>query len=319
MPIKYTPEQREWMERHFATTPNRALAEQFSERFGVSVTRVAMDSYGRNHKLRKAPGVRSAALRRYTDEQLDFLREFIPGHVEGEIIDAFRERFGVTLNRSKVKNLKTKLGVRSGTHGGCFEKGHEPMNKGKTWNEFMSPEGQAHSRATTFKKGQVPHNAYHRLLDERTDHCGTWVYVRPRNRRYPADDWVSKQRFVWMRANGRDWPEGHRAVFADHDNTNYDPENIVPVPDELYAIVTGGAHGRSIPYHDRETLELAITHARLMRKRSEVASLAPRKCGVCGRRFVPSKKQVSTGAVKVRTCPACLAKGKKASRWDKKD
>ena len=313
MPVRYTPEQREWMERHFATTPNRALAEQFSERFGVSVTRVAMDSYGKNHKLHKAPDVRSAALRRYTDEQLDFLRRFIPGHSEQQIIKAFADRFGVTLNRNRVKNLKAKLGVKSGTHGGRFEKGNKPANKGKKWRDFMSPEGQARSRATTFKKGQKPRNAYRKLLDEKTDKFGTWVYVRPRNRRFPADDWVSKQRFVWMQANGRDWPEGCRAVFADHDTTNLDPENIVPVPNDLYAIVTGGVHGQALPYHDRQSLEVAMTHARLMRKRKEIASTAPRTCVVCGRTFVPDEKRRRYG-YQIKTCPDCLAKGKRASR-----
>jgi hypothetical protein len=310
MPVRYTPEQREWMERHYAATPNRVLAEQFSERFGERVTKGAMNAYGTKHGLRKAPGVRCSGNRRYTDEQLDFLREFVPGHTEREIIAAFAERFGVTLNRSKVKNLKTKLGVRSGTVGGRFEKGLVPANKGKTWDEFLSPEAQERSRKTTFKKGNRPHNAYRKLLDEKTDARGTWVYVKPRKRRYSADDWVSKQRFVWMQANGRDWPEGCRAVFADHDPQNFDPENVVPVPDELYAIVSGGSHGRALPYHDRETLELAIAHARVIRKRGEIASMAPRICGVCGKQFVPDEKRRGYG-YQVKTCPECLAKGKK--------
>lgn len=313
MAVRYTPEQLAWLDAHYPKMPNRALAEEFNEHFGECVSVTAMGSYGSNHRLHKAPGVRGMANRVYTDEQLDFLRRFIPGHSERQIIKAFAERFGVTLTTAKVGNLKAKLGVKSGTIGGRFEKGNRPANKGKKWRDFMSPEGQARSRATTFKKGQRPRNAYRKLLDEKTDKFGQWVFVRPRNRRFPADDWVSKQRFVWMQANGRDWPDGCRAVFADHDRENFDPENIVPVPNDLYAIVTGGVHGRALPYHDRQSLEVAMTHARLMRKRKEIASTAPRTCVVCGRTFVPDEKRRRYG-YQIKTCPDCLAKGKRASK-----
>jgi hypothetical protein len=210
-----------------------------------------------------------------------------------------------------VANLKTKLGVMSGTVGGQFQKGREPANKGKTWDELgFSQEKRERMLSTAFKPGQKPHNAYHKLLDEKTDAYGTWVYVRPRNRRFPADDWVSKQRFVWMQHYGLDWPDGCRAVFADRNNENYDPENIVPVPNDVYVIVTGGAHGRALPWHDRETLEAAITHAKLIRKRRQL-EMAPRECGCCGRTFEPYYPRQ-------RTCRQCLDKGLTAPRRRRK-
>jgi hypothetical protein len=312
MATRYTPEQHAWLAKHYAEMPNKKLAELFNERFGAEATQATMHAYGSNHRLRKAPGVCRSALRVYTDEQLDFLRGYIPGHTELEIADAFAERFGVMLTDAKIGNLKARLGVRSGTVGGRFEKGSEPYNKGKKWAEFMSLEGQERARRTTFQKGSIPHNAHYRLLDEKVDKFGTWVYVRPRNRRYTADDWVSKQRYVWMQANGRDWPEGHRAVFADHDSTNLDPGNIVPVSADLYVIVTGGAHGHALPYYDRESLELAVTHARVMRKRADLAAMAPRVCGVCGRTFVPDGSRTRNENSRIRTCPECLAAGRRA-------
>jgi hypothetical protein len=310
--VRYTPEQHAWLAGHYATLTNRELAELFNERFGAEATQATMHAYGKNHRLRKVPGVCRSALRVYTDEQLDFLREYIPVHTEVQIAQAFAERFGVTLTNAKIGNLKTKLGVRSGTVGGRFEPGHEPANKGKTWDEFMSPEGHERVLRTAFKPGHEPHNQRYKLLDEKTDRYGTWVYVKPRNRRYTADDWVSKQRYVWMQSNGRDWPEGHRAVFADHDSTNLDPGNIVPVPADLYVIVTGGAHGHALPYYDRESLELAVTHARVMRKRAELAATAPRVCRVCGRTFVPDGSRTTSENSRIKTCPECLAAGRRA-------
>ena len=269
----YTEEQREWLLENYPEMTNSELADAFNERFGESTTRESMKSYGSNHHLRKTPDALGRTFRKYTDEQLDWIRSYVPGHTEPEIADAFQREFGISLTRPMVRGLKTNLGVKSGTHGGRFEKGQKSRNKGLKWDDYLSKEAQERSRRTTFKKGNVPHNAFHRLLDEKTDKFGTWVYVRPRDRKFPANDWISKQRFVWMQHNGRDWPDGCKAVFADHDSTNMDPENIVPVPNDIYMIVVGGAHGRAMPYHDRETLDLAILHARLMRKRRSMEDM----------------------------------------------
>lgn len=304
----YTDEQHAWIREHFAAMTNAELAEAFNAEFRTSLaTKGKMVAYGKNHGLHKEPGVKGRALRKYTDEQLGWLRGYIPGHHEQEIIDAYAGRYGERLTVSMVANLKTKLGIISGTVGGQFRRGHEPPNKGKTWDELgITQEKRERMLRTAFKPGQTPHNAYRALLDEKTDQYGTWVYVRPRNRRYGADDWVSKQRFVWMQHYGREWPEGCRAVFADRDSENFDPENIVPVPGEIYVIVTGGAHGHALPWHDRETLEVAITHAKLIRKRREL-ELAPRECGCCGRTFEPYYPHQ-------RTCRQCLDKGLTAPR-----
>lgn len=52
---------------------------------------------------------------RWTAEQDDFLREYIPGHGEKECMEAFRERFGVEITKNQLSNRRQKLGVRHGT------------------------------------------------------------------------------------------------------------------------------------------------------------------------------------------------------------
>jgi hypothetical protein len=317
MPIRYTPEQHVWLEKHYADMTNEELADAFRELFCRQVTEASMFAYGKNHHLRKSAETRSRiisihARRKYTDDENDFLREYIPGHSESEIIAAFAERFGRTLNRSQVRNRKTKLGVPSGTHGGRFVSGMTPANKGKSWSEYMPEDSirRVRESGALFKKGNTPPNAYHQLLDERKDMMGTWVYVKPRNAKYTTDFWITKQRFVWMQANGRDWPEGCRAVCADHDRDNFDPENVVPVPNDLYGIVTGGFNGKSIPYHDRASLETAILHARVVRERRKL-QLSPTTCGACGQTFTRRYEHQ-------RTCDTCLKLGKRAPKQMKK-
>ena len=69
--------------------------------------------------------------------------------------------------------------------------------------------------------------------------------------------------------NGRDWPEGCNCCYADHDKTNFDPDNIVPVPKELYPLVNVSARN-GIRYWDRESLEVAITNAKVRRARYQL-------------------------------------------------
>lgn len=286
---------------------NRELAEAFTERFGRPMTQGSAQSYGNNHHLRKDEGVRSPAAQRgrYGPEQVAWAREHVPGHTTHEIVDGYRERFGETLTKGRLQRLKREAGVRQGTHGG-FAKGVPAWNKGRKWDEWMSEEGQRRVReGQAYKPSHRPHNAYHELLDVReNEQCGPMVYVSPRNAGSQAQKWIPLGKLEWMRANGRDFPEGHRLVHADHDRTNCDPENLVAVPEDVYAAVVGRPKGIGIEYHDRESLEAAVALARLNRRRLELERSAPRACARCGETFVPPEYQRRYGG-EVRLCPRC--------------
>lgn len=315
MTRRYTPEQHAWIREHYPDMTNAELADAFNGMFGLGATQSTMSSYGSNHKLRKSPETMARRNRKYTDEQRAWLRGFIPGHHEHEIIEAYEREFGERLTVAMVANLKVKLGVASGTHGGQFVKGQTPHNKGKTWDEIgISKEAQERSRATCFRKGNLSGAARDRkrpLLDIREGQDGyLQIKVAPRSISHYMQNWISLAEFEWMKANGRDWPENHRVVFADGDNRNFDPENLVAVPDELYPIVTGGCHGKALPWHDRATLEVAITHAAVMHERTRLER-APRTCGCCGKTFEPEYPHQ-------RTCRACLDAGRRAPRRRKR-
>lgn len=270
MARRYAPEQLAWLEENWRRMPNRACAEAFNERFGGGATESSMHSFGTNRHMRKDPGVRGSATRAYTDEENAFLRGFIPGHTEREISGAFEARFGRALTASQVANRKARLGVRSGTHGGRFERGNVPANKGRTWDEQGIPEDtRKRMRSGQFRPGNLPHTT-RPLLDTRVSRDGyTEIHVGLHRRERANDQWIPLSHFVWEQANGREWPEGCRAVFADRDPTNLDPENVVPVPSDLYPIVQGAVRGQ-MPWHDRETLEVAIASARVTQARARL-------------------------------------------------
>ena len=318
----YTPEQNMWLGEHFPIMGNNDLARAFTEKFGEEMTPSAAKAGGNNRHIRKLPEVKKAAQaanNKYSQEQLDYLREIIPGRPWTEIRDLYQERYGETLTEPMIAGVKNKIGVLSGTIGGRFRKGVAPTNKGKTWDEQGIPkEVQERIKRTCFKKGEL--NAYNQgrlknLLDVRRTEYGDIIYVNPRNAKYPARRWIPLGQFVWMQHHGMEWPEGHVLVYADHDCFNVDPENIFAVPKSVKLCINGGMNGNCIEYHDPATLKVAIAHAMLAIKRAEVEKNKPRRCSACGKVFRPNKDDYAG----VKRCPTCRENHKYAKRKGKKD
>lgn len=189
-----------------------------------------------------------------------FLRSFVPGHTETECIDAFRDEFGVELTTPQLANRKIKLGVKSGTHGGRFEPGNVPANKGRRRDEWMSEESQEICRRTQFAKGLMPHNTAP-VGSERVTADGyieVKVAERPRGRS-AHDNWVPKARLVWEQANGRKVPDGRIVLFADGDPRNLDPGNLVLETRAQHGTITA----KGIAYADAGTHATACAIADL--------------------------------------------------------
>lgn len=236
----------------------------------------------------------------WTPERDGFMRAFVPGHTEAEIRTAFAERFGVELTVSQVANRKHALGVRSGTHGGRFERGHA--------GGFIDEEHKAAfleaGRRTRFRKGQVPANLVP-VGSERVSKGYVWVKVRehydPDGHNDWRDLWVPKHRHVWELRHGP-LPDGSMVVFADHDNRNFDPENLVAMTKAQHSTI---CH-QHIPYHDAESLRTAMAMTDLAHA-TFAAECRERTCLACGRRFVAEQPNQ-------RRCRECIDAGRTAPR-----
>lgn len=261
--MRWTSEQVTWIMAHYGCNSNRRLAEMATEEFGFPVTARQMQSFGKNHHIRKAPGQRGRSIREssfWSPERDQWLRDYVPGHSQAETMEAFRERFGVPIALGQLKDRKVALGIRSGTHGGRFQKGVAPSNKGRRWDEYMSPDSQSRSRATQFRRGQLPHNTLP-IGSERVSKDGlieVKVAMRPSGR-VSHDNWVPKHRLVWERANGRKVPEGSMVVFLDGDKRNFDPDNLAVETRAERAVM---AHN-GITYSDGASHDVALAIARL--------------------------------------------------------
>ena len=149
-------------------------------------------------------------MHKFSDEQIEFIREIAPGRYAAEITEMVNKRFNLDLKVSQIESCKKNHNIMSGIDS-RFKKGMIPYNKGKKGS--MSPEQYEKCKATMFKKGNIPQN--HRPIgSERIDRDGyTYIKVAEPNK------WKLKHRLLWEEHNGP-IPHKHRLIFADGNRQN---------------------------------------------------------------------------------------------------
>lgn len=162
---------------------------------------------------------------KYSKIEDQFLIDNVKGITLKELTRRFNEKFNLNLTESSISNRKVKLGIKSGIVGGQFVKGQTSFNKGKKWSEYMSEEGQKNSRKTTFKKGNIPANR--RPIGSERVNARDGVLIKIRDG-HKTRNWVAKSRYVYEQAHGK-IPKGHKVIFADGNNRNFDLDNLVLV------------------------------------------------------------------------------------------
>jgi hypothetical protein len=207
----------------------------------------------------------------YTDEEIEFLRVNYPLHNCKELTELFNKQFNLNLSAATVKSTLTNRKISSGRTG-QFEKGQTSFNKGKKWDEFMSPEGQANSRRTCFSSDRSINKANHNEVPVGTESVDKDGYVMVKmpyrtglaSRKF----WKYKHHLVWEEVNGP-IPEGMNLIFADGNKLNFDIDNLVLVSDsELLKLNQEHLIYKDIP----EATKCGVTIVKLeerMRKRGK--------------------------------------------------
>lgn len=191
---------------------------------------------------------------RYTDEEKEFLREFVDGHSHAEIRDAFENKFGWNITIGQVRSSIKRYGLKTGRTG-YFQKGRVPHNKGKK----MTEEVYEKAKHTMFKKGQLPQN-YRPVGSERINVDG-YKEIKVEDPR----KWKLKHVFVWEQHNGK-VPKGHVVIFLDGNTLNTDISNLALISrNELLTLNRNNLHGKS-----QEITKTGINLARLINKTNEI-------------------------------------------------
>lgn len=278
----YTPAEESWLRDHYHVGTINDTLDAFEREFGRRPSKQALfvkcNKMGlrkdRHHDERYEPVQQRI---RWSEPRFARMREWMLEHDSGEsvyaTIDAFEAEFGVRLNRAQVSRFRSVYGTtRRTSHGGG--KPNKPVG-----SERMGKDGYVMVKVAE------------------------WPTV-PQTK----DNWRFKHHIEWERANGRPVPEGWTVFFADGDKRNLDPDNLVALPRKYI----GQLNNPELPgYHDRETLLACVTLCDLRSAMIDAEAARPRTCEVCGVTFVPTEAQRSYPSP-VKTCPDCLAAGKKA-------
>lgn len=270
-----------WLTEHYPRmTAIDSLLDEYEREFGWRPNKQVVYVKANRMGLHKEPvsgrGDKAERIIRWTKEpEMEaWMLEHDHGQRMDELRAAWRERWGFGISRAQVSLFRASHSTQTHkSHGGGRKR--KPIG-----SEYPSKDGYIVIKVA--EEATVPMS---------------------------KDNWVFKHVWVWEQEHGP-LPEDHVVFFADGDKRNFDPGNLVAVPRRLVGILNNPSTPK---WHDAESLEACVAMAKIKSKQSEIYAKAPRVCGVCGRTFVPDEKHVSTGATRIRTCPECLAAGRKAS------
>lgn len=203
---RWTVEEDKFLRENVDRMKNREIAQRLGRTLSATQTRIsALGIYRKNGPKAWRP------------EEDRFLEETLNLLTSREMSEKLGRSKASVSNRLNIlglyRNPEAKERMMNATR---FPKGHIPANKGDRGGPSLSP-------ATTFKKGQKPHN---------TKHDGA-VSVRLHRRtktpykfiRISAGNWVHLHRHIWEEAHGL-VPKGHIVRFKDGDTLNCSLENL---------------------------------------------------------------------------------------------
>jgi len=146
---------------------------------------------------------------KYTLEMDNFLKEH-ETTPRKELTTLFNERFNLSMSIDQIAAKCLRMGLKTGRTG-QLQKGHSTWNKGKS--------GYMGANATSFKKGQLPHNT-RPDGSERICSKDGYTLIKVNGK------FILKHRWIWEQHHGK-IPKGYNVVFKDRDKTNFDIDNLI--------------------------------------------------------------------------------------------
>ena len=193
---------------------------------------------------------------KYTKEEKEFMKNYVPGHSHAEIREEFFKRFGYIPCKSFPSSYIKNNGLHTGRTG-RFEKGQVPVNKGKK----MPKSVYAKCKATMFKAGSITANTLHIGTEKKLADGYIWIKINDLPRVKKQENWVQKQRVVYEKHYGK-IPQGYVVIFLDRNRENFDPENLAAIKRSDLALL----NKQGLIYDDSNLTKVGIGIVRLSSK-----------------------------------------------------
>lgn len=177
--------------------------------------------------------------RLYTEEEHEFMKEYVLGHGYREIQKAFNDKFGWEITLKQIQNYIKNNGLKTGRDG-RFKKGNKPLDY------------------TKFQNGHMPHT--HKPIGSEMVDSGGYVKIKVEE----PNVWKCKHNIIWEKHRGV-IPKGSIVVFLDGNKRNFEISNLecITKAEHLYL----NRHG--MRFSDPELMKTAISIAKVECKISE--------------------------------------------------
>lgn len=239
---RYPPEVHEFVKKWAPQLRDDELAEACNMELGTNFTASKMKNFRGNHGYRNYKKQWTSEeywkyQKRWPQGMYEYIRDNSWGVSSEEMAKRVNEKFGTDFTNQRMKVFRQRAGIKSGVTG-WFQRGHPPGNKGKTIDEYMTPETCAKVRATAFQKGNVPAN-WLPIGTERITK-GRYRIVKVQDEGELWDRWKLVHRLVWEKTNGP-VPEDCCICFKDGNRLNCDLDNLVLIKrSELATMIKKG-------------------------------------------------------------------------------
>lgn len=138
---------------------------------------------------------------RYTDEEKQFFKNFVPGHSYKEIQSAFTKTFNWSIRINQIRR-------------------------------FLFSNNLSTGRIGKFKKGHIPKNT-RKVGAERIDKKSGYVFIKVKEPNF----WELKHRFIWEKEHGK-MPEDSVIIFKDNNNKNCNIENLMLIKKSALSVMS---------------------------------------------------------------------------------
>ena len=263
----YPQEIHEFVKKWSPVYRDQMLAEECNKIYGTSFTAKSMKSFRGNHGYYNGKKQWTSEeywkyQTRYPKGMYEFVRDNSWGVSSKDMAVMVNQKFGTNFTQTGMKQFRQRHGIRSGETG-WYQKGHEPGNKGKKLEEYITdPDRIADIRrrisATQFKKGERPANEL--PIGSIVVNADGYKIRKKQIEGTQWERWELLHRAVWEEHNGP-VPEGMVISFRDSNRLNCDISNLVLMTRTENRVMTR----RKLRSQDPELTDagLAVTRLRL--------------------------------------------------------
>ena len=201
---------------------------------------------------------------KWTDKELEVLREIYPDTSNPECARVLNRSLRSVKNKVAVLGLKKDPMYLAEVKPGQFRPGQKTWNSGTNWN------AGGRSIETQFKPGFKPHT---------TVPVGTVVETKDGYLKQKVRDDLQPGRLNWKFVHVLEWekhngelPKGWIVRFADGDNRNFEPDNLIAVSRQENAVINRWLSVDDMPEGGLYSLVLAARiKMKARERRKEVA------------------------------------------------